>query len=237
MANNSASRLLEILQRVQTYLGKNTIAWEAWAQILGSPNEFALLVTQLGKIYQLPARVKADVESLVHPAKQSICLEWLPNVSMAIKNSSWNGAINAFAGVITDTDMSSIRFCATELSLLANEKEIKQNEIDDLLMQVNGLETDLLEANLDADVLRYIQNNLQEIRASLRDYRITGALPIEAAIERAAGSIIVSPDIAKRSTETPEGMKFWAIVGKLNTLVQISWNSLQIATEIFKTLS
>jgi len=236
MANNSASRLLDILQKIQGYRRNGMIAWEAWAKILGSPNDFSLLVAQLAKIYQLPGRVKTDVERLVPPAKRSICLEWMPSVTNAIKNSSWNGQISTFADAISDTDMSSLRFCSTELSLLVSEKDIKQKEIDDLLQIINLLETDLLKSSLDADVLNYLLSNLIEIRTAFRDYRITGTPPIEAAIERAAGSIFVSPDIAKKSTETNEGMRFWGIVGKLNTLVQLSWNSLQIAGEVIKNL-
>jgi hypothetical protein len=236
MANNSAARLLEIIQKVQGYRGNSTPAWEIWAKILGSPNDFTLLVVQLAKIYQLPGQIKSDVEAFVHPAKQAVCLEWFPNVSTAIKSSSWNARIHDFAGLIADTDVLSLRVCAAELSVLVNEKDIKQKEIDDLLQQINSLEAELKKSSLPPDVLKYIQLHLNEIRTALRDFKITGTGPLEASIERAAGSLIVSPEIAVRSAETKEGMQFWGIVAKVNTLVQVTWNSLQIMDTIAKCL-
>jgi hypothetical protein len=102
------------------------------------------------------------------------------------------------------------------------ESEIEMTALMQLLADIEDIESTLPDANLPEELKIVIRQQLDGIRAAIRDYRIVGATGLRKAAEHAVVEIIKHQEEFKAHADSKQVSKFGYVVkaaGKLSTAV------------------
>jgi hypothetical protein len=235
-SNNPAGRLHALLHEGQSKQ-KNKAASEILAEILEIPKEdTGLLLRRVGHVLSLPSSVK-EAMSYIDDLDNNIYLRWLPRVETSFTTLNfqvpWKQFIDRFDGEI----MYGIEICSDRLSKERPEKTTDEKSLVNLLGKVNELLSELNNTELDGNVWFYIYDHLIKIKEAIEEYKIRGIKPLEAVFEQAVGGVVLSPELYKNSQKSPNGKRFWEVMGHLAIVVTITAGSIQIGKEIVSILS
>lgn len=201
---NTAKRICDLLE-IARREGDGAKVWEVWAKTFGIPKgaqnkvmaEIAMRLALLhGQIEFLSAQMgETEIPEKVYgpPLKQ---------VEAAISSQALSSQWKAFKARITPEVMLALRYNAALLG--AQEQPIDEKELASLIEEINHLERMLADSQLAPAVLSLIQNQIDEIRKALNEYRIRGATAVKDVVRKAAGELIEKRQVLEEGSGSEE---------------------------------
>lgn len=189
--DNPASRLLALLTAAKGIDG-NTSSSRAWAELLDTRGDQALLLSRIGKLLQLPNEVTVRLSNTagIQPQIVShISSQFYAAFASQKFGDKWSEFTNRIDGhVLNYLDLAS--------NILEAQIETKRLEADNL-EKLRTEFTELLERVRDSDISPHLKAcvvlQLHALITTLDDYFITGAEPILKQIEATVGHAYVDP--------------------------------------------
>ena len=188
---NTAGRLLSIYDKLNGKGRGNDIPMvKVWAEVFDLPPDSPTVEDDVVACLQA-LRVEMDnlrsklltlnaPETLMHPG-----LARFRNVSSTGHiNAGWNG----FREEISKPE-NRLAFAWADWTLRDdNEEDMPQEQFDDLMSDIDSLETSLRDTEMSPYLRDFVQRQVEAIRTALRIYRVQGVRPIEAALHQVAGA-------------------------------------------------
>ena len=193
--DNPAARLKAILDTGKTHSG-GLKCIEVWHAILGirheQKNEF---FERLGKIMELSNQTRQLVKThFPHQIESSeICLS---TIDFAFTTQALNSSWNSFIGQIDSPCMHTLGLIADLLHSKVSAKVVKQNELEIIFKGFKELLDIIDNSDISNSLKQYLVNEINDLLNSIRDYKITGAVPILKQAESMAGHVLLDPEYA-----------------------------------------
>ncbi|WEP51942.1 hypothetical protein NMY27_22150 (plasmid) [Cronobacter dublinensis subsp. beijingensis] len=204
--DNPAQRLLDILNA-----GKSTSSHlscrQAWQRILKVPeNHEQLLITRLGKVMGLPARINQVLQDhFPEPRWQST--HWRERVEAAFFAQEMNGKWENFIAHINDQAISELGLLSMIFETRGAHASINMDKINSLLEQITELRNDIRSAELPTTMKTMLLRQLAQLQEALETYSISGIEPVMDAVQSTLGLAVIDPDY-KAEIKSGSGSKF-----------------------------
>jgi hypothetical protein len=191
-----AGRLFRLLQQGMGRDG-NKPTLEAWAGILGmDPGDKAAVYGAIGDVISLISDARAHVRR--HPElKQELYLRTLDTVESLLLNQSPMGQWGSIVSGLNGPHMLALEFCAEQMDRLAEEKELPEAILDSLRTDIDAALTRLLSSDLEDIVKQHLVQRLEEVRAAILSYRVSGIAVVARTTEASLGAAVVAQSHAR----------------------------------------
>lgn len=229
--DNPAARLKSILDiGLKENEGKPCI--DVWCSILQIPqNEKNSLLNRLGKVMLLPSQTQVLIERH-YPQLGATYPQWVEPINSAFLSQILTGPWQSFKQHISPNCISHIAMLSellnaklpTKIAIDTDLNKISQNFID--LMQ------DIDNSDLSDRLKNYLYAELKELRESIRDYKITGQIPIIKQAESLVGHSIIDKEYKNFLTDNELGKRLTDNLTAMANLITLSTGLPQLATVI-----
>jgi len=217
---NSAYRVRLILKKASSIRDQEKVH-SVWNQALDI-NEDDLqkrrvLVSRcLGDLHEEVESIKSDMEGTGY--SQNLYLSALNNCNSIFSvqhlESQWQGPKKN----LTDNLFTVLGFCS---EILPNEEnEVNQQSLDELAALTLQMKEMLSVSELGAGVKRIIESQINNMDEALSKYRSVGARAFNSALQSAVGEVVLSEDVLKSASNTPEVGKLKEMYRKLSEVAR-----------------
>jgi hypothetical protein len=220
--DNPAGRLYAILNKAVGYADGDSTA-RVWSEVLGveSTNTVEFL-HKLQQLHELFAETRQRLEA-ISAINRALFLQHFPRIESALTVTNLTASWGHFKNHLDPATMTSLAFCAEELSNRTSEHLLDKDELASLQAEVDSLrETVLKSESLDKGLRDLIVEQLESIRRAILDYRIRGVVSLQKAYEAAAVEVVVNREDFQKAKGTPEVISFGTIIVKLCQLVSLA---------------
>ncbi|WP_020162043.1 hypothetical protein [Cycloclasticus pugetii] len=233
--NNPAGRLLAIIKEGGSH-GKDEQCIKVWSTLLKVPlQETPVLLQRIGHVMSLPDRIAEAIYS-ISDVNHDIYLKWHSRVMAGVQMTNFQNPWKSFIDRFDAEIMYGIEICADTLSRSCPEKVIPQSTLNELLSKIAELQKEFSEHDLPPNLAQFICQQLEEIKQAINEYPYLGTKPLEAALEKSIGKIVVCPQIYKNCQKSTYGKKFWEFMGYLAISVTITTGAIQIGKDVVNLL-
>lgn len=141
--DNPAGRLLHILQEGKDNAPHNTCK-DVWFQLLEVENEnFALLMSRLGKVMGLPEQIRSQIQ-YYYPNQNDTCKHWINQVNLAFSTQTLDGSWEGFNQYIDEHTINYLSMSVDLLDTKENTQILKEDKLSEIREKINDLLTDIL---------------------------------------------------------------------------------------------
>ena len=149
------------------------------------------------------------------------CLNAIPRIASALSRMQLDQGWSLVNQAITDGDFDLLAIAAQILESDGYELLLSDAELAEFANEAEELESEIKAADL-PDELKAVVNQLVEgLRQSLKDYPVSGVDGLKSALASAYGQIILELDVLAPHKEEAAVIKIWDWFGKINTAVSI----------------
>jgi hypothetical protein len=236
--NNPAARLHNILVNCRKDKElRNQPMLIGWRTVLSLPAEIEDITVMylVGKIFLLPSQITQEL-SQFPDIDMELFLGWKTDMTSAFKKINFESPFASFYDRLSDSLLVTIKFCAHELSKRRPEKIVDEAQLGELKQQVYDLYTEVLKTDLPTDIRRYLLDHLYEIIDAIDCYMVTGACPIQRAVDGVIGSFVTDGNTVRQTLDKEVGKKFWSTMNKAAILLSISKTALELGEGAAKLL-
>ncbi len=217
--DNPAGRLLHILQEGKDNAPHNTCK-DVWFQLLEVENEnFALLMSRLGKVMGLPEQIRSQIQ-YYYPNQN--CKHWINQVNLAFSTQTLDGSWEGFNQYIDEHTINYLSMSVDLLDTKENTQILKEDKLSEIREKINDLLTDILEEDIDEHFKKYMVDYLRKITVAIEEYKISGATPIVESIEQALGHAFIDKKYKDNLLKTETGKKIITALGAVASVVTIA---------------
>ena len=237
--NNPAARLHNILTLCRSINKEmsNKPMMQGWRKVLRltDKDEDIVVMSRIGRVFILPSQIAAEI-SRYPDIDATLFLSWHGDMSKAFQKIGFTNAFNEFNAHVSDSLLLAVQFCSHELSKRCPEKIIEESQIQSLKDEVYKLYVDIINANLDPVLSRYLLDHIYMIIDAVDNYLITGARGLQTAVDTAIGTFFTNNSMAEQATNTEAGRSFWKTVKKSSLLLDVAFKTYQLGTGLGKML-
>lgn len=237
--NNPAARLHNLLKRCrENEKMRVNPMMEAWRTVLALPKgiEDTSVMHLVGKVFILPSQIAQELGQF-QDLDLRLYLGWKKDLAEAFKQVSFNAQFAQFHDRLSDSLLINIEFCAHELAKRRPEKMIDDTQLGELKQQAYELYEELLKAELPPELRRYLLDHLYEIIESIDCYLVTGACPLQRAVDGVIGTFVTKQNVVRQTQGTDLGQKFWNVMNKTALILDISKTALELGEGAAKILA
>lgn len=224
--DNGARRLLDILEKAQEV--GHLAPLHGWATVFGITEKEGPVVNEdeefevarrLVQLHQLVIDVEVQLRS-IEGLEIELYLEPFPRIRSVIKPSMLNsGQLGSPMKLISSSDITVLKFCATELSKHYAEPVVDEQLLLELRSQIDSLFDEVRASSLPKELKEFLLKHLETVRRAIQEYRIRGVERLKEALEQLAGSVMVNENLLKASKESEAVTKFSRIFYGLVSIV------------------
>jgi hypothetical protein len=191
--DNPAERLRNILDQGRQ-IGHDVRCRSAWADIFGiDPANGDELYSKLGKVMALPREtvmlLSTNFPRQVHAAKH-----WRDQVDTAFNNQNLAGQWATFIGHIDHNTVNQLSLTADLIESRLSAKLVPDNDLKQVLSGIHELIAQIDQSDLSVKLKNYLSRELADLQQHVRDYQVSGALPILRQAEALVGHVIVDSE-------------------------------------------
>ena len=186
--DNPAGRLHKLLEQGMKE-EQNQRVHSVWAKLLkiDPPQNTALLLKRLGKVYALPSQIAEQVgKYLTNP---DLHLKWRPNVERALSDCHFSAKWGQVIGHIDAYTLLSLEHCDDQLSRHSKEASIDDQQLQKVGSMVVELMEEVKRDDIDPAISTYILDRLEEINEAIDELLLTGTSGVRRTLETSVGSI------------------------------------------------
>jgi hypothetical protein len=191
--DNPAARLKAILERGMAMPGE-TPCRAAWQDVLDvQPNDSGDLFAKLGKAMELPRRtvllLKTHFPHLIEASNL-----WRDPIETAFLNQNLSARWETFRNHINPYCIPQLGMVSDLLHSKISAKTIKQQDLENILESFKALSELVDQSNLSEALKNYLHSEIFELIQALRDYKVSGALPVLKQAESLVGHALLDPE-------------------------------------------
>jgi hypothetical protein len=233
---NPATRLHAILTRAKAVAqgDKMIDGWRRSLELPADADDLAVM-SKVGRVFALPNIIAREIERF-KDLDFDLYLAWRKDLGDAFRQIAFQSHFGQFSARISDSLLTTIRFCAHELEKRVPEKEISREQVDELREAVWKLYDEVLKSDLPPVLFRYALDHLFLIIEALDSHVITGATAIEMALNSVIGSVATQHEVAKKFSETSLGDQFWKTLSRVAITLSLGKFGYELADAAVKAL-
>lgn len=178
--DNAATRLHAILEMALA-ANKESNCYKTWMQLLGAADDEDLL-SKLGATMQLPGET-ARLVIAHHPAQVKSIERWRKPIINGLKSMNLGGTWNTFCGHIDDAVVSQVGLIGELLHTSVPFPVLKQDDIANVIEKLNASMAAVKDGAFTATLKRHVVGELHALIQALRNYRVSGAVPVLRQVE------------------------------------------------------
>jgi hypothetical protein len=187
--NNPAGRLYDLLLAARGQQG-DVAAKVAWAKVFGVPEaNTGILLKMLADLIDLMLEAKAAVAKL-EDVEHDLYLQPFKNIESMLSNLNLEARWQESRQRLDEATMIALRFVADKLSRVSGFTQIKNEEVDQLEKDLEGLIARVKDSQLPDHLKSLLIRNLEALGQALFAYRVRGIEGLEQELDRAYGSIV-----------------------------------------------
>lgn len=166
----------------------------AWQDVLGViPNDSGDLFAKLGKTMELPRRTTQLLQTHFPHLIETVNL-WRDPIETAFLNQNLSARWDTFSNHINQYCIPQLGMISDLLHSKITAKTLKQQDLERILESFKVLSEQVDQSNLSAPLKNYLHSEILELLQALRDYKVSGALPILKQAESLVGHALLDPD-------------------------------------------
>jgi hypothetical protein len=191
--DNPAARLKAILDKGMATPGE-TQCRVAWQEVLGVlPNDSGDLFAKLGKTMELPRRTSLLLQTHFPHLIETVNL-WRDPIETAFLNQNLAGRWNTFRDHINPYCVPQLGMISDLLHSKITAKTLRQQDLEKILESFKALSEQVDQSTLSEPLKNYLLSEILELLQALRDYKVSGALPILKQAESLVGHALLDPE-------------------------------------------
>lgn len=188
--DNPAARLKAILERGKSIQRENSCR-QVWEEILEAESgNSGDLFARLGTVMALPRRTAFLVKTHFPHQDESTSL-WMSSLEAAFINQNLSGQWATFIDHINPHCIPYIGLIADLLQGKVSTQVIKDEDITKIIDSVKALMNDVDKSMLSVQLKNYLSQELFDLLQAVREYRVSGAVPILKQAEAMVGHTLL----------------------------------------------
>lgn len=221
--DNPAGRLLEILQTLKAF-EKGTDSRVAWRHVFGIPKTDVVDSVLGGKIATVMLLPSQAVAMLVeeHPELADPLPSWVGQVTSAFMAHNMHGQLNTFVDNISADTLTNIRITAALIDKGSKRKILTSEERDSLRLNFSTILDEVLNSKEPDQVKTYVVRALRKIIVAIEEYELTGAMPIQDAIEQTVGHAVADDAYKNFLMDTELGQRVLNSLSAASSIVTVA---------------
>ncbi len=220
--DNPAARLLAILSDAKGKDGNLPVS-RVFGEIFGfGPEDRVSFFRSIGHLNTLIDQIESRVKQLPS-LNHGLYLRDIPAIRSVVCPNGYNEAWNTYLNPLRFGVLTSLEFCANELSKNHQEVSISNDQIANLKAQLTELYKSVRSANLDPDLTSVIIDLLSTIQLALDYYKIQGPDGIKRSLVYAVGLTQLHQSRLKDSKDLPTIKQLYVFVSDLVTLIKTAY--------------
>jgi hypothetical protein len=213
---------------------------EGWGRVFGlggsTPEVYAPEVYyRYGKFCLLPKHVGKCVRQYPD-LEPDMFLIWEGTLLPALGAINFASNFIGFTQSLTDTLLTTIRFCSRELELRMPEMTLNEAELMALRTEIWQLYEEVSRADIPLHLKDYLTTRLLMMIEAIDDYILMGTTKMERGINEIIGSVVTNPPLAMEVQKTDWGAQFWKVVGKAIVIIKLGERSVALMDKIQELL-
>jgi hypothetical protein len=222
--DNPAERLRVILERGRAISGDQPCR-SVWEQLLSvKPGESDELYAKLGKVMALPRETMVLLKTNF-PRQVAGAEFWRAQVDAGFTNQNLAGQWATFIGQINAYSITQLGLTADLIQQRVATALVPDQDLERVLKEIHELIAAVDQSDLGTSLKNYLARELAELQQALRDYMVSGAVPILKQAESMVGHVLVDPEYKSFLTNHDLGKR---LLDNLNAAAAVLTVALQL---------
>jgi hypothetical protein len=206
-----------------------------WTRILDvKSNDPGGLFASLGAVMDLPRRTLILVQASF-PNQAKTTQLWTGQIESAFMQQSLNGQWGSFAAHISPYCTAHLSLTAELIQTKLGSKLLIDEDLAEALSALSDLISEIDKSSLDGALKVYLTKELAELQHSIRNYKLTGAVPILRHAESMLGHSLLDPAYSNFLTNHALGARLLENLSAMANLLTVA-TSLPQLTQTLGTL-
>ena len=191
--DNPAERLRNILAQGRQIKG-DVPCRRAWSDIFViDPSNTDEFYSKLGKVMSL-SRETMTILSANFPRQIQSAGHWRTQIDNAFNNQNLAGQWATFIGSIDSNTVNQLSLTADLIESRLSAKILNEQEFVSILASLGDLVNEIDASSLSPALRNYLTRELTDLQYHIRDYKVSGAIPILKQAESMVGHVLVDPE-------------------------------------------
>ena len=220
--DNPAGRLLEVLIALKA-LDKTTDARAAWRRVFGISKSDTdhVIGGKIATVMLLPSQAMGMLAE-EHPDLADPPPSWVSQVTAAFMAHNAHGQINTFTDNISTDTIANVRISAALINKGSNRKILTTEERESLRTNLEEILQEVLSSNQPESIKTYAVRALRKIIVAIEEYELTGATPIQEAIEQTVGHAVADETYRSFLKDTDLGKRILDSLSAASSVVTVA---------------
>lgn len=204
--DNPAAALHSILERGASIKHEESchVVWSRLLEI--TPDDQDGLIQKLSAVMNLPSRSLILVKTSF-PNQFKSTKSWVNIIEVAFMQQQLNGHWGSFIAHIPSHCLAHLSITAELIQTRLETKLIPEEDLNRVMQGIHSLVSEIDSSPLDNSLKAYLGRELGELQRSIRNYKISGAIPILQQTEAMLGHSLLDPSYSSFLTNHALGAK------------------------------
>ncbi|PFE03799.1 hypothetical protein CN288_12540 [Bacillus sp. AFS023182] len=224
---NPALKLHVLLRQARHYCtnnnGNHTPFRNTWSTVFQvDAEDISSLINSMHSMLSLVASTREYIEKNEKLYNEKN-LNFLNRIESALSPMNFEGNMNHFLNYIDNETLTALSYMGDNMNFVYDFQEdpIDEEEINNLIDEINNLIDSITYSTLPEDVKSLLFNNLNSIRTSLFNYRISGIEGMKTALGQTIGSLFINNEAISPVVEDENVKGVFKIVDRMNSILSI----------------
>ena len=193
-----------------------------WRRILNvTPEDQGGLIAKLGLVMDLPRRTLILVRS-AFPNQLKATEIWTASLESAFLQQHLAGNWGTFAAHIQPYCIAQLGLTSELIQTRLGISLLKEEDLLNVLSGLGELLAEIDQSSLDNDLKAYLGREICELQQMLRDYRVTGVIPILKQVESMAGHSLLDPKYSQFLSNHALGVRLLENLSAMANLLTVA---------------
>lgn len=178
-----------------------------WRKLLSlKPEDQGGLIPKLGAVMELPRKTMAIVQTSF-PNQLASTQIWMSSIESAFLQQQLAGQWGSFAAHIPSYCIAQLGLTSELIQTRLSTSLISEDDLLKILTAIGEIQREIDESKIDNALKAYLGRELCDLQQLLRNYRISGALPILRQAESMLGHSLLDPSYSRFLTDHALGAR------------------------------
>lgn len=222
--DNPAERLRVILERGKQ-LKPEFSCRRAWEELLqAKPDDSDDLYAKLGKFMALPRQIVQFLQTNF-PAQLAGTEHWRSQLNTAFTNQNLSGQWATFISHVSTQSIAQLSITAALIQAKSSTQLVNDQDLEGIATAIHELIVEVDKSDLSGSLKNYVARELTELIQAIRDYRVSGAVPVLKQAEAMVGHTLLDPEYSSFLTSHELGKR---LLDNLNATAALLTVALQL---------
>lgn len=200
--DNAATRLHLVLDLAMS-ADKKANCYAMWTKLLGAEGDDDMF-SNLGATMQLPGET-AHLVAAHHRSQVKSIESWRKPIMNGFKAMNLGGEWQTFSAHIDHSVLSQVGLIGELLHTSVPSQGLKEDEIASVIEKLNAVMAEVKDGDFSTTVKRHVVGELHALIQTLRNYRVSGAVPVLRQVEAMKFHVAVDSEYKSFLTSTTVG--------------------------------